>query len=58
MIYVRRWFNQKLILITYENKVMIKRVPKTGVEQTKSNGRSYPYLYPIGDLINSELKVN
>jgi hypothetical protein len=25
--------------------------PKIGVEQTKGNGRSYPYLYPIGDLI-------
>jgi hypothetical protein len=24
---------------------------KTGVEQTESNGRSYPYLYPIGDLV-------
>ncbi len=26
-------------------------VPKTGVGQIKSNGKSYPYLYPIGDLL-------
>jgi hypothetical protein len=28
-----------------------ENVPKTNVEQTKGNGRSYPYLYPIKDLI-------
>jgi hypothetical protein len=28
-----------------------KNVPKIGLEQTKGNGRSYPYLYPIKDLI-------
>jgi len=25
-------------------------VPKFSIEQIESNGRSYPYLYPIGDL--------
>jgi hypothetical protein len=34
-----------------KTKVMTKKiVSKTNVERTKGNGRSYPYLYPIGDL--------
>jgi hypothetical protein len=32
----------------YENKGY---VPKTNVEYIEGNGRSYPYLYPIGDLV-------
>jgi hypothetical protein len=32
-------------------KLWQKNVPKTNVEQTKGNERSYPYLYPIGDLV-------
>jgi hypothetical protein len=27
-----------------------ENVSKTNVKQTKGNERSYPYLYPIGDL--------
>ncbi len=28
-----------------------KKIPKIGVERIKGNERSYPYLYPIGDLV-------
>jgi len=28
-----------------------KNVSKTNVEQTKGDEKSYPYLYPIGDLV-------
>jgi len=31
-------------------KLWQENVPKTRVEQIKGSGRSYPYLYPIGDL--------
>jgi hypothetical protein len=34
-----------------KTKDMTKKIPKTGVEQTEGKKRSYPYLYPIGDLI-------
>jgi hypothetical protein len=30
-------------------KLWQENVPKTNVEQIKGSGRSYPYLYPIGD---------
>jgi hypothetical protein len=37
--------------MTYENKGYDKNVyPELDVEQTKNNGRSYPYLYLIRDL--------
>jgi hypothetical protein len=32
-----------------------ENVPKTDVEQTKGNGRSYPYLYLIGDLTQQNI---
>jgi hypothetical protein len=32
-----------------KKKVVIKKLPKIGVEQTKGNERFYLYLYPIGD---------
>ncbi len=38
-----------------KTKVMTKKVPKTGVEQIEGNGRSYPYLYSIGDLVQGSL---
>jgi hypothetical protein len=42
-----------------KTKVMTKKtIPKIGVEQTKGNGRSYPYLYPIGDLAQGSLWTN
>jgi hypothetical protein len=51
MIHVRKWFNQNFIFITYKNKGYDqKKVLKTSVEQIKGNGRSFPYLYPIGHL--------
>ncbi len=31
-------------------KVKTRNVSKIGVERIKGNWRSYPYLYPIGDL--------
>jgi hypothetical protein len=42
----------------WKQKLKQESVPKIGVEHIKGKGRSYPYLYPIGDLVNSELKVN
>jgi hypothetical protein len=30
---------------------MTRNVPRTDVEQIEGNGRSYPYLYPIDDLV-------
>ncbi len=30
------------------NKAMIEILPKTGVEQTKNNGKFYLYFYPMG----------
>jgi hypothetical protein len=46
-------------MITYESKVITKNVLKINVEQTKGNGRSYPYLYPIGNLIQrSSIKAS
>jgi hypothetical protein len=32
-------------------------VPKTNVEQTEGNGRSYLYLYPIGNLIQRNFQI-
>jgi len=56
MVYVRRWFKQNFISITYENKSYNeKKVPKTGVEQIENNGRSYLFLYPIRDLVQRSL---
>jgi len=35
----------------YENKGYDRNVyPQIGVEHTKNNGKSHPYLYPIRDL--------
>jgi hypothetical protein len=34
-----------------KQKLWQESAPKTGVEQIKGNGRSYAYLYPIGDLV-------
>jgi regulator of replication initiation timing len=34
-----------------KKKLRQEIIPKTNVEQIKGNGRSYPYLYPIRDLI-------
>jgi hypothetical protein len=31
-------------------RLWCKIMPKTGVEDTKRNERSYSYLYPFGDL--------
>jgi hypothetical protein len=44
---------KKIILIeSYKNKGYDKKiVPKIGVEHIENNGRSYPYLCPIGDLV-------
>jgi hypothetical protein len=41
-----------------ETKVTTTKIPKTGVEQTKGNEKSYPYLYPIGDLIQRSFLKN
>ncbi len=38
-----------------KTKVNIKNIPKTDVEQIKCNERFYPYLYPIGDLVQGSL---
>jgi hypothetical protein len=39
-------------MITYENKGYDKKsIPKINVEHIEGNGRSYFYLYSIGDLI-------
>jgi hypothetical protein len=35
----------------WKQKLKQKKSPKTGVERIESNGKSYPYLYPIGDLV-------
>jgi hypothetical protein len=32
-------------------RLCYKIVPKTNIEQTKGNERSYSYLYPFGDLV-------
>jgi hypothetical protein len=71
MIYVIRWFNPKFYFNNIWRQILWQEsVPKIGVEQTKGNGKSYLYLYPIRDLVqgsfnrvrnfftNSELKVN
>ncbi len=39
---------QKFIPKQKQNKVMIKNMSKTGVEQTKGNRDFYLYLYPLG----------
>jgi hypothetical protein len=52
MVYVRRWFKHNFILIIYEKKGYVREsVSKTGVEYIKGNEGSYPYLYPIRDLV-------
>jgi hypothetical protein len=35
----------------WKQRLWQENVPKINVEQTKGNGKSYPYLYPIGDLV-------
>jgi hypothetical protein len=44
----------------YYNNIWIKgydkkNAPKNGVEQTESNERSFPYLYPIANLVQGSL---
>jgi hypothetical protein len=39
----------------WKQRLWQKIVPKTDVEQTESSGRSYPYLYPIGNLAQGSL---
>jgi len=42
-----------MILIFFTGLVKLIEMPmgsQTNVEQTKINRRSYPYLYPIGDI--------
>jgi len=34
----------------WKQRLWQENVPKISVQHTKGNGRSYPYLYPIGDL--------
>jgi hypothetical protein len=34
----------------WKQRLKQESVPKIGVEQTRGIGKSYPYLYPIGDL--------
>jgi hypothetical protein len=31
-----------------KKKIVIRNIPKIGVEHTKSNGEFYFYLYPLG----------
>jgi len=35
----------------WKQKLKQINVPKASVERIKINGRSYPYLYPIEDLV-------
>jgi hypothetical protein len=46
MIQIKIYFNN-----IWKQKLWHENIPKIVVEQTKSNGRSYAYLYPIGDLV-------
>jgi hypothetical protein len=34
-----------------KTKVMTRKCTQTDIKHTKGNGRSYHYLYPIGDLV-------
>jgi hypothetical protein len=45
---VQTKIQQKFIPKQKQNKVMIKNMSKTGVEQTKGNRDFYLYLYPLG----------
>ncbi len=35
-----------------------KNIPKIKVKQIENNGKSYPYLYPIGDLIQGNFHTS
>jgi hypothetical protein len=53
----RTWYmleddsNVTLFWWCMETKVKTKSAPKISVERIENNGRSYPYLYPIRDLV-------
>jgi hypothetical protein len=38
--------------------IMTRKCPKTSVELIEGNEKSYPYLYPIGDLDQESLHKN
>jgi len=43
-----KFFKKKQKQKQNKTKLWKENVPKTNVEQTKGNGESYHYLYPLG----------
>jgi hypothetical protein len=41
----------------WKQKIWQENIPKIDVEKIKSNGRFYPYLYSIKDLVQENIQA-